>query len=100
MARAHRQSLIKNDRLRPGMTARITVESENATGILYVPVHAVYNDGARSFCYRATDDRKFRERTVVVGRQNEDTVEIVSGLALGDRVSLLKPPRDQILSTF
>jgi HlyD family secretion protein len=88
----------KNDRLRPGMTARITVESENATGILYVPVHAVYNDGARTFCYCATEGGMFRERTVVVGRQNEDAVEIVSGLAQGDRVSLLKPPPDQILS--
>jgi HlyD family secretion protein len=88
----------KNERLRPGMTARITVESENAAGILYVPVHAVFNDGARTFCYRATEDGKFREQPVVVGRQNEDAVEIVSGLAQGDRVSLLRPPPDQILS--
>jgi HlyD family secretion protein len=88
----------KNDRLRPGMTARITVESENAAGILYLPVHAVFNDGARTFCYCATEDGKFREQPVVVGRQNEDAVEIVSGLAQGDRVSLLKPPRDLIFS--
>jgi HlyD family secretion protein len=88
----------KNDRLRPGMTARITVESENATGILYVPVHAVFNDGSRTFCYRAGKDGKFREQPVVVGRQNEDAVEIVSGLALGDRVSLLRPPPEQILT--
>ena len=88
----------KNERLRPGMTARITVDSEDAAGILYVPVHAVFNDGARTFCYQADGHGKFREQAVIVGRQNEDAVEIVSGLAKGDRVSLLKPPQDQILS--
>jgi HlyD family secretion protein len=88
----------QNNRLRPGMTARITVDSEDATGILYVPVHAVFNDGAHTFCYRAVNNGKFREQAVVVGRQNEDAVEIVSGLEKGDRVSLLRPPPEQILS--
>lgn len=88
----------KNDRLRPGMTARITVDSENAADILFVPVHAVFNDGVRTFCYRMAKDGKFQEKTVVVGRQNEDSVEIVSGLDKGDRVSLLRPAPDQILS--
>jgi len=87
----------KNERLRPGMTARITVDSENAAGILFVPVHAVFNDGVRTFCYRMVKDGKFRKQAVVLGRQNADSVEIVSGLAKGDRVSLLKPPADQIL---
>lgn len=88
----------KNDNLRPGMTARIIVDSENAADILFVPVHAVFNDGSRSFCYRIAKDGKFRERTVITGRQNEDSVEIVSGLAKGDRVSLLKPSTDDIAS--
>jgi HlyD family secretion protein len=88
----------QNNRLRPGMTARITVDSEDATGILYVPVHAVFNDGVHTFCYRAVNNGKFREQAVVVGRQNEDAVEIVSGLEKGDRVSLLRPPPEQILS--
>jgi HlyD family secretion protein len=88
----------KNQHLRPGMTARITVDSENAADILFVPVHAVFNDGSRHFCYRMEEGGKFREKAVVVGRQNEDSAEIVSGLDEGDRVSLLKPPPDQILS--
>lgn len=88
----------KNDRLRPGMTARITVDSENAANILFVPVHAVFNDGSRNYCYLMEKEGKFRTKAVVLGRQNEDSVEIVSGLDKGDRVSLLKPPLDQILS--
>ncbi len=50
----------QSDRLRPGMTARITVDSENAAGILFVPVHAVFNDGSRTFCYRMGKDGKFQ----------------------------------------
>ncbi len=88
----------RNERLRPGMTARITIDSENAADILFVPVHAVFNDGARTFCYLMAKEGKFKKRAVVVGRQNEDSVEIVSGLAAGDRVSLLKPPRSRIIS--
>jgi multidrug efflux pump subunit AcrA (membrane-fusion protein) len=79
------------------MTARITVNAENAADILFVPVHAVFNEGPRTFCYRLGKDGKFRERVVVVGRQNEDSAEIISGLNQGDRVSLLKPPPDRIL---
>lgn len=88
----------KNDRLRPGMTARITVNSENAADILFVPVHAIFSNGPGSFCYRLEKDGNFQKKVVTVGRQNEDLVEIVSGLDEGDRVSLLKPPADQILS--
>ncbi len=88
----------KNNRLRPGMTARIAVDSENATDILLVPAHAVFNDDSQTVCYHLAQGGKFRKKTVVVGRQNEDLVEIVSGLEKGDWVSLLKPPLDQILS--
>lgn len=88
----------KNNRLRPGMTARITVDSENASDLLLVPLPAVFNDGARTFCYRMAANGKFQKQAVVVGRQNEDAVEIVSGLDQGDRVSLLKPPLDKMLS--
>jgi HlyD family secretion protein len=87
----------KNDRLRPGMTARITVNSENAADILFVPVHAVFDEGSGTFCYLLVKGGRFREKAVVVGRQNEDSVEIISGLDQGDRVSLLKPPPDRIL---
>ncbi len=87
----------KNDRLRPGMTARITVDSENATNILFIPVHAVFNDGSQTVSYRMAKDGTFREKAVVLGRQNEDLVEVVSGLDRGDWVSLLRPPLNQIV---
>lgn len=88
----------KNSRLRPGMTARITISSENATNVLFVPVHAVFDDGVNTFCYLDDTHGMFRKTEVVIGRQNEDLVEIVSGLKEGDRVSVVRPNDDQIIS--
>ncbi len=85
-------------RLRPGMTARIAVDAGNAANILVVPVHAVFDDDSVTFCYLAEKDGIFRKKEIVTGRQNEDLVEIVSGLQEGDLVSLLRPPSDQIVS--
>ena len=88
----------KNSRLRPGMTSRITVASENATDILFVPVHAVFDHGPETFCYLVENNGIYRKKEVVTGRQNEDLVEVVSGLQEGDRVSVLKPHADKIIS--
>ena len=88
----------KNSRLRPGMTSRITVASENATDILFVPVHAVFDHGPETFCYLVENNGIYRKKEVVTGRQNEDLIEVVSGLQEGDRVSVLKPHADKIIS--
>ncbi|MGD8769553.1 MAG: efflux RND transporter periplasmic adaptor subunit [Desulfobacterales bacterium] len=84
-------------RLRPGMTARVTIEAGNAANILFLPVQAIFNNGSKTFCYLAENHERFWKKKVVTGRQNEDLVEIVSGLQEGDRVSLLRPASDQIV---
>ena len=84
-------------RLRPGMTARVTIEAGNAENILFLPVQAIFNNGSKSFCYLAENHEMFWKKKVVTGRQNEDLVEIVSRLQEGDRVSLLRPSSDQIV---
>ena len=84
-------------RLRPGMTARVTIEAGNAANILFLPVQAIFNNASKTFCYLAENHEMFWKKEVVTGRQNEDLVEIVSGLQEGDRVSLLRPSSDQIV---
>ena len=85
-------------RLRPGMTARITVEAGMAKDTLFVPIHAVFDDGSGTYCYLPDAKGYYYRQAVVMGHQNEDLVEIVSGLAEGDKVSLLRPPADRIQS--
>ncbi|MEA1947877.1 MAG: HlyD family secretion protein [Thermodesulfobacteriota bacterium] len=87
----------EDSRLRPGMTARVTIEAGNAVNILFLPVQAIFNDGSKTFCYFAENHEMFWKKEVVTGRQNEDLVEIVSGLQEGDLVSLLRPSSDQIV---
>lgn len=87
-----------NRHLRPGMTARIAIEGEDAVDILHVPVQAVFDNGSETFCYRVEGEGRYRKKKVVTGRQNEDLVEIVSGLSAGERVSLLRPEPENIIS--
>ncbi len=77
-------------RLRPGMTARTTILTDEVRNALALPVQAVFEQDGKRFVYRQ-EGRRFRRVPVTVGRHNEDFVEILSGLAAGDRVSLFKP---------
>jgi HlyD family secretion protein len=85
-------------RLRPGMTARITVAAGTAKDTLLVPIQAVFDDGSGTFCYLFDGKGSYRKQKVVTRHQNEDLVEIVSGLSEGDAVSLLRPPSERIVS--
>ena len=78
------------------MTARITISSDNATNVIFIPVHAVFDDGVNTFCYLVDAGGRFLKKKVSLGRQNEDWVEIVTGLEEGDRVSVIRPNADQI----
>jgi HlyD family secretion protein len=84
-------SLQKNDpRLRPGMTSRVSILTSRAQNAFSVPIQAIFDEGGEKYCYRI-DGESFRKVPVVLGVQNEDLAEIRSGLAPGDRVSLVRP---------
>jgi cobalt-zinc-cadmium efflux system membrane fusion protein len=55
--------------------------------VLTVPVAAVlYDDENFPFVYVQVDAGRFAQRSVTLGVQQDDRVEIASGLAAGDRV--------------
>jgi HlyD family secretion protein len=83
----------KDDRLRPGMTARVSILSDSVQEQLAIPVQAVFEEGGLKVCYKYLE-KKFEKVSVTTGRQNEDLVVILSGLAAGDRISLIKPDMD------
>jgi HlyD family secretion protein len=82
-----------DDRLRPGMTARVSILSDSVQKRLAIPVQAVFEEGGLKFCYKYLEKR-YKKVGVTTGRQNEDLVVILSGLNAGDRVSLTKPDMD------
>jgi len=83
-------------RLRPGMTARVSILTDTVEDALTVPIPAIFNDGEKAYCFRYTGGH-FKKVHVDVGKQNEDMAEIISGLNYGDQVSLIQPPQKEIL---
>jgi multidrug efflux pump subunit AcrA (membrane-fusion protein) len=73
-------------RMRPGMRFRGQVETGRAPGVLLVPSEAVLATASGPLVYRKTllGVAAVHPR---LGRRNGEAVEVVSGLALGDRLS-------------
>ncbi len=79
-----------DDRLRPGMTARVDIVAARARRVLVVPTTAVFYAGDQTICYLASG-ASLTSRPVRVGRRGDDVVEILSGLSGGEQVSLVAP---------
>jgi len=82
-------------RLRPGMTARVLIQADNAEDVLLLPVQAVFQDSdGRPFSYLLSPFSTSPQKvSLSTGRENEMQIEILSGLQEGDRVSLVEPSR-------
>jgi len=74
-----------DDRLRPGMFADVEVTVAEKSDALLVPRDAVVQQGDRSVVYVAADGRASARR-VELGLQNENSVEILSGIEEGEQV--------------
>lgn len=82
-------------RLRPGMTARIFINTDRVRNVLAVPVQAVFDENGGKYCY-LYKGKGFKRVAVTVGRENEDMAAVVAGLKNGDRVSLIKPRQEEL----
>ena len=77
-------------RLRPGMTAQITIIVDRIPDVLIIPVHATFQEEGETFAY-VWDRGKFRQHLVEVSKRSGDRVVIGKGLKTGDRVALEDP---------
>jgi HlyD family secretion protein len=78
------------DSLRPGMTARTAIKASLVENALCIPVPAVFIEEEIAYCYKKYGG-VFERVPVSIGSQNENLVEILSGLSDGDHVSLMTP---------
>jgi HlyD family secretion protein len=78
------------DGLKPGMTAQVELLLANLRGVLQVPVAAVFTEQQQTYVYRVRGG-SVEKTPVKVGRMNEKSVEVISGLAEGDIVRLTQP---------
>ena len=74
-----------DQRLRPGLFARVTVLLQLKETALSVPEQAIVPQGDSQFVFKIVDG-KVQLTKVVTGTRREGRVEIVEGLAAGDQV--------------
>jgi len=77
-------------RLRPGMTTRNTIHSHEVHNSLVLPIHAIFGDQKRSYCYQEKNGT-YDKVEVTTGWSNEQWIEINSGLDEGDQICLYNP---------
>jgi membrane fusion protein, copper/silver efflux system len=73
-------------RLKPGMYANVEIQGTDAMR-LTVPANALLDSGADKIVFVAQGDGYFTPRTVNVGRNFGDRIEIVDGLKEGEQVA-------------
>lgn len=83
-------------RLRPGMTARVIIHAGKVDNALSVPIHSVFEFDKKHYCFVASRGR-YTKQPVEIGMNNEQWVEVKSGLQEYDRVCLALPPESSIV---
>ncbi len=73
--------------LKPGVTARTRIHIEDVTGVLAVPVQAVFSSGNRHYVFR-DDGRTVEPVPVAICSSSDQFVQITDGLKEGDRIRL------------
>jgi RND family efflux transporter MFP subunit len=73
--------------LRPGMSAEAKILVKTIPDALTVPVQAVTEVGGKHVCYVVSGD-KVERREVTIGDANDQLVQVLEGIAEGDRVAL------------
>jgi multidrug efflux pump subunit AcrA (membrane-fusion protein) len=79
-----------DSRLKPGMTAQLTVIVDRVPNALTIPVEASFQKSGKTIAY-VWESSKFQERVIQVGRRSRDRILIASGLRPGDRVAMKDP---------
>ena len=90
--------LLKNpdERVRPGMTANISIPIALADNVLTVPLSAVFTEGGERFVYIKKGDN-WEQRTFKIGVADFSFVEIQDGLN-EDEIVALEPPSMELVA--
>jgi len=75
-------------RLSPGMTATGQIEVERIPNALLAPVKAAQEKGGQVIVRVPGADGRDEDRTIRVGRRNQQFVEVLEGLREGQKVIL------------
>ena len=77
-------------RLKPGMTAQLTVVVDRVPDGLSIPIEALFQKSGQTVAY-VWEGSKFQEHAIDVGRRSRNRILVAKGLRAGDRVALKDP---------
>jgi len=71
-----------------GMSASLDITTSGAKNVLYVPIQYIYEEDSRTYVDLLNEDGTTERKEVTTGAFSYDYIEIKSGLAEGDTVSV------------
>jgi HlyD family secretion protein len=84
----------KNSCLRPGMTVRVTIHSQNIENAITIPYQSLFEgEDQNKYCYVHSWNR-YQKRPIKVGTVSDEWVVVESGLKEGERVCLTLPQQE------
>lgn len=84
-------------RVRPGMTANMTIPVVSEQNVLAIPLAAVFTEQGERFAYLRKGNDEFEMRPIRIGISDYAYAQILGGLSEGDVVSLVRPELDHIV---
>ena len=83
-----------DEKLKPGMTANVTIIGEKREDIVVVPIRCIFSDeDGQDIIYRVVNDSIGKSQMVKTGINNFQQVEIIEGVIVGDSISLSEPQK-------
>jgi RND family efflux transporter MFP subunit len=80
----------EDKRLKPGLTAQVTVVVDRVPNAITIPVQAMFQKSGQTVAY-VWSGSEFREQVIAIGRTSRDRILVAKGLNPGDRVALKDP---------
>ncbi|MCF7920916.1 MAG: efflux RND transporter periplasmic adaptor subunit [Candidatus Cloacimonetes bacterium] len=81
-----------DDKLKPGLTANVTIIGEKRSEIVVVPIRSIFSDQTgNDIVYQVKNDTISGSVLVKTGINDFQKVEIIEGIAAGDTISLTEP---------
>jgi macrolide-specific efflux system membrane fusion protein len=87
-------------KLRPAMTAQVSIVTRAADGVVTLPSTAVSGTGSSTTLSVVGDTGKVERRIVTIGLRGTDAVEVTSGLAAGEKVKVSRTSSTSATSGF
>lgn len=81
-----------DSRLKPGMTAQVTVIVDRVRDAVAIPVQASFQKEGETLAY-VWSGSKFRPQPIEISRRSGDRVLVAKGLQPGDRIALQDPAK-------